>query len=414
MSATSSSASSSASASAPGSAPSRAAATTAVGDGVRARQARPDELRIDQLPAVLRNRNAQFWALQFVGFTGWGLTWVASGLYWGVEPAYNLAIAAGLVTGMLLTGVLREAYRAVWSARLWVRLLTLVGGSYLIALLWQMSKNVALVEFYGDYMRGEMKFEDWIAYTRGTMTSFYIVLGWSGLYVGIKYYRMLTEERAKALRATNSAREAQLRMLRYQLNPHFLFNTLNAISTLVLEQDTQLANRMVTRLSSFLRYSLDSDPMQTVDLEQEVRALRLYLDIEQVRFEDRLTLDVRIDGDAARALVPSLLLQPLVENAIKYAVARSEDGGTIRILAHRVDSTRGPRVEIEVSDDGPGLPEGFVLDPTGRGVGLRNTADRLEQVFGDDHEFELLPAAPHGLRVVIRIPFETVREGETS
>jgi signal transduction histidine kinase len=365
---------------------------------------------LEHLPAVLRNRTAQFWALQLVGFAGWGLTWVASGLYWGVEPAYNLAIAAGMVTGMLLTGVLREAYKAVWSGPLWVRLITLVVGSYLVALLWQMSKNVALVEFYGAYMKGdEVKFDSWVAYTRGTMTSFYIVLGWSGLYAGIKYYRMLVEERAKALRATNSAREAQLRMLRYQLNPHFLFNTLNAISTLVLEQDTQLANRMVTRLSSFLRYSLDSDPMQTVDLEQEVRALRLYLDIEQVRFEDRLTLDVRIDADAARARVPSLVLQPLVENAIKYAVARSEDGGTIRLLAHRT----GSRVEIEVSDDGPGLPEGFVLDGAGRGVGLRNTADRLEQVFGADHQFELLPAAPHGLRVVIRIPFETAdREGE--
>jgi len=121
--------------------------------------------------------------------------------------------------------------------------------------------------------------------------------------------------------------------LRYQLNPHFLFNTLNAISTLILEQQTELANRMVTRLSSFLRYSLDNDPMQKITLNQELAALKLYLDIEKVRFEDHLSLELDIGDEASQALIPSLLLQPLVENAIKYGIARSEEGGHLRIAA---------------------------------------------------------------------------------
>lgn len=363
---------------------------------------------LETMPDLLRNQNTQFWALQLAGFLGWGLTSLATGLYWGMKPAYNLAVLTGIATGMLLTGVLREAFKAAWSRPMVVRFLVLVAGSYLVALLWQASKNVALYEFYGFYLETEERWrpKQWFDYTRGVMSSFYIVLCWSGLYFGIKYYRMMNEERARSLHAMSSAREAQLRMLRYQLNPHFLFNTLNAISTLILEQETQLANRMVTRLSSFLRHSLDTDPMTRVPLEQEVKALSLYLEIEQVRFEDRLRLDLAITPEAARARVPSLLLQPLVENAIKYAIARSEDGGTIRIFGDVVDGW----LEIGVVDDGPGLPAGFHIGRDARGVGLRNTAERLEQVYGEDHELRLLPADPTGLQVLIRLPYETREE----
>ncbi|MEE4360224.1 MAG: histidine kinase [Pseudomonadales bacterium] len=349
------------------------------------------------------HRTAQFWILQAIGWTGWGLTWVASGLYWGARPAYNLAIVAGMVTGMLLTGLLREIYRAIWDRELLTRVLVAGCASYVVAALWQVSKNVALFEFYSDASAQTYGFEHGLSYLRGVVTSWYIILGWSALYFGIKYYRMLVAERARALEAMATARDAQLRMLRYQLNPHFLFNTLNAISTLILAREGDQANRMVTRLSSFLRHSLDSDPMQKVDLDQEVRALRLYLDIEQVRFEERLRIEVDLQGAAGRGLVPSLILQPLVENAIKYAVARSEDGGCIRIRA----AVEGDRLVMEVADDGPGLPEGFSLEGDARGVGLRNTRDRLRQVYGDAHELRLCAAHPHGLCVQLRIPFET-------
>src|SRR5690606_18654596 len=135
-------------------------------------------------------------------------------------------------------------------------------------------------------------------------------------------YQLFQREKEKSLRSEALAHEAQLRMLRYQLNPHFLFNTLNAISTLTLIKSTDQANAMVTKLSKFLRYSLDHDPLDTVDLAHEMNCLNLYLDIEKVRFEERLNLDVNIADDTVRALVPSMLLQPLIENSIKHAIAR--------------------------------------------------------------------------------------------
>lgn len=172
-----------------------------------------------------------------------------------------------------------------------------------------------------------------VSFLEGYVSGWTVMLAWSALYFAIKYYRIFQEVRESALKSAAMAHEAQLKMLRYQLNPHFLFNTLNAISTLVLEQQTELANRMVTRLSSFLRYSLDSDPMQRVTLRQELVALQLYLDIEKVRFEERLRLQVDVSDEAQEAMIPSLLLQPLVENAIKYGIARAEAGGHLRIAA---------------------------------------------------------------------------------
>ena len=199
------------------------------------------------------------------------------------------------------------------------------------------------------------------------------------------------------------AHEAQLKMLRYQLNPHFLFNTLNAISTLILEQATDDANRMVTRLSSFLRHSLDNDPMKMVTLEQELRALKLYLDIEKVRFEERLQLEIDVEDEARRALIPSLLLQPLIENAIKYGIAQSVDGGCLKIAARVFAGD----LLLELSDDGPGveLVDGQI--PGANGVGLRNTRERLEELYGTHHSFRLSETEPHGLTIRIRIPFES-------
>jgi tRNA pseudouridine(38-40) synthase len=167
-----------------------------------------------------------------------------------------------------------------------------------------------------------------------SLSYIYVVLAWVGLYLGVKYYRQLQDETQRALAARGMAHQAQLKMLRYQLNPHFLFNTLNAISTLILDRDGTTANRMVQGLSAFLRHSLDNDPMQRVTLKQELDALNLYLGIEKVRFTERLRMQTEVEPECWSALVPSLILQPLVENAIKYAVSPREQGGQIRIGAH--------------------------------------------------------------------------------
>jgi LytS/YehU family sensor histidine kinase len=240
-----------------------------------------------------------------------------------------------------------------------------------------------------------------VSFVEGNSTSIVIMLTWSALYFAIKSYRVFQEVRESALKSAAMAHEAQLKMLRYQLNPHFLFNTLNAISTLVLEQDTELANRMVTKLSSFLRYSLDNDPMQKITLDQELKALQLYLDIEKVRFEERLSLELNIEDEARAALIPSLLLQPLIENAIKYGIARAEGGGHLRISA----KVFAGDLLMEVSDDGPGceLVNGHI--PDSNGVGLRNTRERLATLYGSQHSIKLKQTKPHGLTICIRIPF---------
>jgi LytS/YehU family sensor histidine kinase len=143
--------------------------------------------------------------------------------------------------------------------------------------------------------------------------------------------------------------------------------------------------------------------MQKVTLEQELAALKLYLDIEKVRFEDRLTLELDIQDQAAEALIPSLLLQPLVENAIKYGIARSEEGGRLRIAARVFAGD----LLLELSDDGPGvdLVDGQI--PSATGVGLRNTRERLAELYGNRHSYRLSQTEPHGLTVNIRIPYET-------
>jgi sensor histidine kinase YesM len=198
------------------------------------------------------------------------------------------------------------------------------------------------------------------------------------------------------------ASSAQLAMLRYQLNPHFLFNTLNSISTLVLLKQTERANAMLSRLAAFLRYTLANEPTAHVTVAQEVETLKLYLEIEKMRFEERLRPSFEIDPRVEKARLPSLLLQPLVENAIKYAVTTQEDGADIAVAAR----LNGERVQITVSDTGPGLIEMKARPSLSTGVGLANIRERLVQSFGTDHRFETRSMPDGGFGVEIEIPFQ--------
>lgn len=327
-----------------------------------------------------------------------------------LPPDYALYVAIITVIAMVISLGLRYLYRFLWERPIWVQAIAFVVGSSLAGYLWlkirgwiymgwiETAKDMeAWYEKLGDAAEIYSK----VSFVEGNSTSIAIMLAWSALYFAIKYYRIFQEVRESALKSASMAHEAQLKMLRYQLNPHFLFNTLNAISTLVLEQNTELANRMVTKLSSFLRYSLDNDPMQRITLDQELQALQLYLDIEKVRFEERLSLELDIEDEARAALIPSLLLQPLIENAIKYGIARAEGGGHLRISA----KVFAGDLLMEVSDDGPGceLVNGDI--PDAKGVGLRNTRERLATIYGSEHSIKLNQTQPHGLTICIRIPF---------
>jgi LytS/YehU family sensor histidine kinase len=229
-----------------------------------------------------------------------------------------------------------------------------------------------------------------------------LLVAWSALYYSINYYLLLEKQTDRLLRLEHQASSAQLAMLRYQLNPHFLFNTLNSISTLVLLKQTDRANAMLSRLSSFLRYTLVNEPMGQVTVAQEVETLKLYLEIEKMRFEERLRPNFVIDPTVAQARLPSLLLQPLVENAIKYAVTPQEEGADIEIVAKRdID-----RVRITVSDTGPGAEDHWVKAQQSTGVGLANIRDRLAQAYGPDHRFETESNIKGGFRVTIEIPYQ--------
>jgi len=365
--------------------------------------------------SIIKDNRKLFWVLHLGGWAIWGvfLKYLYTTQIAGEQiPWYHVYVAVITFIAIAITLALRYIYRWVMDKPIWAQGMAFLGGSAGAAWLWYQSR----VYIFNTYIEVEKDFSDWlerlgeaaeiyesVSYLSTFTSAWTIMAGWSVLYFGIKYYRIFQEVSESALKSAAMAHEAQLKMLRYQLNPHFLFNTLNAISTLVLEQDTELANRMVTKLSKFLRFSLDNNPMQKITLEEELEAIGLYLGIEKVRFEERLRLEEEVEPRARQALIPSLLLQPLVENAIKYGIARSEEGGTLRIAARVFAGD----LLLELSDDGPGvaLEDGRI--PGANGVGLRNTEERLRELYGDRHSFRLSCTEPHGLSVSIRIPYET-------
>jgi sensor histidine kinase YesM len=231
---------------------------------------------------------------------------------------------------------------------------------------------------------------------------------WSALYYAINFFLQVEEQTDRLERLEAQATSAQLAMLRYQLNPHFLFNTLNSISTLVLLKQTAPANAMLTKLSSFLRHTLVTEPGGKVTVAQEVETLQLYLEIERMRFEDRLRTEFAVDDDAAGAAIPSFLLQPLVENAIKYGVSAQEEGARISLSAKVI----GSRLRVTVSDTGPGLQGSQDAAAAVRrghsstGVGLANIMERLQQAYGEDHRFDIETPPEGGFTVIIEIPHE--------
>ena len=214
------------------------------------------------------------------------------------------------------------------------------------------------------------------------------------------YYRKYREREARAWELEGRLAQAELHNLKSQLQPHFLFNTLHTISVLMM-RDTNAANGMLIRLSDLLRLSLDSVGTQEVALKKELEFLRGYLEIEQTRFQDRLVVRLDIDPATLDARVPSLILQPLVENSIRHGIARQPRGGFIEI---RSALGRG-ELTLEVLDNGPGLSAaGPKLSP--QGVGLSNTRARLQQLYGARQKMEFITPAGGGLLVRLVLPFK--------
>ena len=284
----------------------------------------------------------------------------------------------------------------------------LVGGVvvFLIALVWTIFR-MYLLAWLTDFDSIRDEFGGWY------FASLYIFLCWTGLFHGIRYYELqqiehqsvlqaeasARDEQIKRTEAQSIARDAQLKMLRYQLNPHFLSNTLNAINSLIELGEADKAQKMTVQLSQFLRYSLDNDPDTLIPLQKEIDATNLYLEIEKTRFGDRLDIQYQISEEAYSAKVPSLLLQPIIENSMKHAISRNENGGKISIEARK----EGSRLVLILSDTGNGKP---AKEPTLTGVGLKNIQQRLKTLYNNDHELVFSNEIGPGLSTIIDLPFD--------
>jgi LytS/YehU family sensor histidine kinase len=220
-----------------------------------------------------------------------------------------------------------------------------------------------------------------------------------GVAHAFEYYRRFREREVVAAQLAAQLAEAQLHALRMQLNPHFLFNALNAVSMLVRTGKDGAAVRMIAGLSDLLRLTLEGGEAHEVKLEEELDFLRRYLEIERIRFGERLVVRIDATPDLLDAHVPSLILQPLVENAIRHGIAPRASAGVLEIRARR----DGALLELTVRDDGPGLVTGWSLERTG--VGLANTRARLEKLYAEHHRLELIPAEGGGTMARVEIPF---------
>jgi two-component system, LytTR family, sensor kinase len=355
------------------------------------------------------NKNQAFWQLQLAGWSGAMILRAMSAIANDQPLTFLVLVLIATITGFSISLLLAVVYRQLISQR------PLITWSVTLLLL---TLAAALHAFIDAWVISLYRADSEASFAQLFIGVFYLdatLLGaWSALYYAINFFLKIEEQNDLLILLENQATSAQLAMLRYQLNPHFLFNTLNSISTLVLLKQTEPANAMLSRLSSFLRYTLINEPSARVTVAQEVETLKLYLDIERMRFEERLRTTFSIDPATREALLPSLLLQPLVENAIKYAVGAQESGAEIRIEAQLV----GPMLRISVSDTGPGLKSettdrrlsGISFDagePVSTGVGLANIRERLEQAYGDKHLFETLEPPEGGFAVIIELPLET-------
>jgi hypothetical protein len=348
------------------------------------------------------DKNRAFWILQSIGWTGYfflrTLSGFANNLGWMLLVHTLLLTATGYSLTLLMGSLYRRLIRLkpIWTVILSLAAVVLASAVFSIIETWSVAT----------FLKPDFKPQG-VAYLGALPLNFALLAAWTALYYGINYFLLLEDQIRLRERLESQASSAQLAMLRYQLNPHFLFNTLNSISTLVLLRQTERANAMLARLSSFLRYTLVNEPTAKVTLAQEIETLKLYLEIEKMRFEDRLRPHFRIEADTIGARLPSLLLQPLIENAIKYAVTPSENGADIWITATR----EGQAVRIEVADNGGDAAGSDIAASPSTGVGLTNIRDRLSQAYGGSNRFETKENEQGGFSVIIEIPYET---GETA
>jgi sensor histidine kinase YesM len=358
-------------------------------------------LRLGRQP-FFDDKNRAFWTLQSAGWAGYFVLRTLSGIANSMGWFYVVHTALLTATGYSITLLMASAFRRLIRMQ---PVYTWVGSIVIVAIA---AAAFSAIETWSvsTFVNPGVQAEG-VRFFSAILLTVSVLLAWSALYYSINFFILLEQQTDRLLRLESQASNAQLAMLRYQLNPHFLFNTLNSISTLVLLKQTERANAMLSRLSSFLRYTLVNESTGMVTVAQEIETLKLYLEIEKMRFEERLRPHFHIDPTVMRAHLPSLLLQPLIENGIKYAVTPQEEGADISIELRR----EADRVFITVTDTGPGADSQYqVRAAQSTGVGLANIRDRLAQAYGDNHRFETQSEITGGFRVFIEIPYQIEAE----
>jgi two-component system, LytTR family, sensor kinase len=321
-----------------------------------------------------------FWTIQLIG---WILYFVAIYItFLTVAQPENFKMLFFLkgfraLTGLFLTSVfLRQIYRFL-ETRFSISGLTFLVliSAIIFGCVW-----TAIETFYFSLAIENWDMANYLARTPRVALDYSMTLtAWSALYWGVKYWQRWQNEQANALKATFLSDKAQLEVLRYQLNPHFLFNALNSIRASV-DEDSSRAKEMITQLSEFLRYSLVHESAKKIPLGEELEAVRNYLAIEKIRFEDKLEVTFDVESIAEDFKVPAFLLNPLVENAIKHGLQTSAKPLQIEISAKVFDK----KLLLEVSNSGK-----LQSDSNGTQIGLKNVRERLEKLFGADGKFEL-------------------------
>ena len=375
------------------------------------RAAQPEPLA--EQPSLLSRRWVK-WALGFGIWTLLGLLAVCQGVLWMAytgRPVEWRGAVVGRLADWYTCAAFTPAFfwlvrrfpidRRSWRSAVPIQLAATVVFTLLKYVLYVPLRNALSPEpglSFQSALAGAFVFE---------LMAFWAVLG---IVHAIEYYRKFREREVRASQLEARLAQAQLEVLRTQLHPHFLFNTLHAVSTL-MHRDVEAADEMITELSDLLRLTLRGGGAQEVPLAQELDILGRYIGIMRIRFRDRLTATTDVDPTALDALVPALILQPLVENAIRHGIAEQPGAGRLAIRARR----ESPWLVLEVLDDGAGLGAGENgVNGVKEGVGLANTRARLAQLYGAHHELRLAgpPDGGGGLVVTLRIPFRVACVGD--
>lgn len=315
----------------------------------------------------------------------------------GIPSADMLALLR-MVTcafGILSCGWLYLTLQPIRRHSLALRILIAFIGSFVAAGIWTITNSTIMDAAFPQEPWQPVMLSDLMP-TANLM--FWFFVAWCFVYMSLEYHTQLIDREVDLVRTREMALDAQNRMLRYQLNPHFLFNTLNALSALVMENKRDQAESVLLALSRFLRYSLEQDPASKTELQNEIAAQEEYLAIEQIRFADKLRYVKTLQPEALSALVPGFILQPVVENAIKYAVSPSTQPVTIEISA-QIDNGK---LRLNVKDNGTGVTTGG----NGLGVGLENVRRRLDLIYGAAANMTSHAREQGGYEVEIQLPLE--------